>query len=78
MNWNEQENMLVKDFELNDFKEAISFVNKVADICNEVDHHPDILVNDWNKVRIITTTHDEGNKITDKDKELTEKIDSLE
>ncbi len=45
-----------KSFEFKDFKEAMSFVNKVADIANEEGHHPDIYIF-YNKVRLELWTH---------------------
>jgi 4a-hydroxytetrahydrobiopterin dehydratase len=43
-------------FAFKDFKDSIDFVNKVAEIANEQDHHPDIHIY-YNKVRIELTTH---------------------
>lgn len=45
-----------KKYKFNDFKEAMSFVNKVADIADEQGHHPDIKIS-YNKVDIELTTH---------------------
>lgn len=46
-----------REFKFKDFKEAIAFVNRVADIAEAEGHHPDILVYQWNKVRIELSTH---------------------
>lgn len=46
-----------KDFVFKNFKEAMSFVNKVADIAEEEGHHPDIFLHNWRKVKISLTTH---------------------
>ncbi|HVZ12267.1 MAG TPA: 4a-hydroxytetrahydrobiopterin dehydratase [Patescibacteria group bacterium] len=43
-------------FKFKDFREAMEFVNKVADIANEEDHHPDILIN-YSRVTITLWTH---------------------
>ena len=40
-----------------DFSEAMAFVNRVAKIAGEEGHHPDILIHDWNRVRLELTTH---------------------
>ncbi len=46
-----------KEFKFKDFKEAMSFVNKVADLAESEGHHPDIIVHGWNKVRLELSTH---------------------
>ena len=55
---------------------AIAFVNRVADVAEEHNHHPDILIHGWNKVRLELTTHSEG-KLTDNDHAMAERIDAL-
>lgn len=45
-----------KEFKFKDFKEAMKFVNKVADLANEQGHHPDIAIF-YNKVKIDLSTH---------------------
>lgn len=51
------ERKLVKRFKFKNFKEAINFVNKVADIAEGEGHHPNILVYGWNKVKLTNYTH---------------------
>ena len=75
--WQQQNNCFYKNFKFNNFNQAIEFVNRVAQIAQELNHHPEILVHDYNQVKITTTTHDQGNKITDKDKTLVNKIKAL-
>ena len=48
--------MIARDLVFKDFKEAMAFVNKVADIAEGEGHHPDIFVS-WNKVKLELTTH---------------------
>ena len=74
--WRQEDESLVRDYEFQDFKGAIAFVNRVADAAEEANHHPDILVHGWNKVRLTLTTHDEGG-LTDKDRAMAERIDGL-
>jgi 4a-hydroxytetrahydrobiopterin dehydratase len=76
MAWREEDESLVKDYEFKDFVEAMAYVNRVADAAEAVDHHPDILIHGWNKVRLTLTTHSEG-KVTDNDREMAERIDGL-
>ena len=64
----------IRDFEFKDFAAAIAFVNRVADAAEEANHHPDILVHGWNKVRLTLTTHSEGG-LTDNDRAMAERID---
>ena len=74
--WRQEGESLVRDYELADFKAAMAFVNRVADLAEEANHHPDILVHGWNKVRLTLTTHSEGG-LTDNDHQLAERIDAL-
>jgi 4a-hydroxytetrahydrobiopterin dehydratase len=74
--WRQEGETLVRDYELDDFRAAMAFVNRVADLAEEVNHHPDILVHGWNKVRLTLTTHSEG-RVTDNDRAMAERIDSL-
>lgn len=50
------ENKISRKFNFKNFRQALDFVNKVADIAEEEQHHPDIRIN-YNKVRIDLTTH---------------------
>jgi 4a-hydroxytetrahydrobiopterin dehydratase len=74
--WNREENQIVKLFQFKDFAEALSFVNKVGAEAEKMDHHPDIFIHSWNKVKITISTHSEGG-ITKKDFQLAEKIEEL-
>jgi 4a-hydroxytetrahydrobiopterin dehydratase len=74
--WREEEAALVKDFELADFATAMGFVNQVAEMAEGANHHPDILIHGWNKVRLTLSTHSEG-KVTQADHDLAAGIDGL-
>ena len=74
--WKEENNTLTKTFKFKDFKEAFGFMTRVALIAEKMDHHPN-WSNVYNKVEIHLTTHDAGNKVTEKDRELAEAIDGL-
>ena len=54
----------------------MAFVNQVADAAEAANHHPDILVHGWNKVRLTLTTHSEG-KLTDNDHAMAGRIDAI-
>ncbi len=74
--WIQEGNQITKQFQLKDFAEALSFVNKVGAEAEKMDHHPDIFIHSWNKVKITISTHSEGG-ITKKDFQLAEKIEGL-
>ena len=74
--WKEVDNHLEKSFKLKDFKQAMAFIQLIAFEAEAMNHHPDIH-NEYNKVDIQLSTHSEGNKVTDKDRELAKKIDSV-
>ena len=65
-----------KEFIFENFDVAWAFMNEVAKIANQLDHHPD-WSNVYNKVNITLSTHDEG-KVTEKDTELALNIDLIE
>ncbi len=65
--WNVEENKkIAKHFKFKNFKEALSFVNQVGDVAESENHHPNIYLYGWNKVRITLITHAiEGLSIND-------------
>ncbi|MGW8121762.1 4a-hydroxytetrahydrobiopterin dehydratase [Roseivirga echinicomitans] len=74
--WKEIDNKLVRKFEFTNFIEAFGFMTKVAICAEKMNHHPN-WSNVYNTVTIELTTHDAGNTITNKDRELADKIDQL-
>lgn len=74
--WKEKNKKLTKNFEFKNFTKALSFVNKVGELAEKQNHHPDILIHDYKFVQITLFTHSE-NKITQKDRTLAKKIDLL-
>ncbi|MDX1651836.1 MAG: 4a-hydroxytetrahydrobiopterin dehydratase [Brumimicrobium sp.] len=77
MSWTKKNDRLVNEFSFENFKQALAFVNKTGDLAEMEQHHPDIYIHDYNKVRIELSTHDEGNMVTEKDRDLASKIDKL-
>jgi 4a-hydroxytetrahydrobiopterin dehydratase len=59
-----------------DFAAAIAFVNRVAEVAEAANHHPDILLHGWNKVRLTLSTHSQGG-LTEADFRLAGQIDQL-
>lgn len=76
MSWQEKDNQLTKEFEFKDFKEAFAFMTRVAFLAEKADHHPD-WKNSYNKVTINLTSHDAGDKVTEKDRKLAKEIDKI-
>ena len=74
--WRQEGESLVRDLEFADFEAAMAFVNRVAAAVEAADHHPDILVHGWNKVRLTLTTDGEG-RPTDRDRAMAETIDGI-
>ena len=76
LKWIESNDKLKRKFEFKDFNEALAFINKLAPICESMNHHPEI---NWvyNKIEITLSTHDAGDKITELDYQLAKKIDKI-
>ena len=74
--WQENDNKLYRRFQFKNFSEAFAFMTRVALEAEKMDHHP-LWTNVYNTVEIWLSTHDAGNIVTDKDKKLSAKIDSL-
>ena len=72
--WSFESDSITKQFQFKDFIEALSFVNTVGLEAEKMDHHPDILMFEWNKVKITISTHSAGG-VTDKDFTLAQKIE---
>ena len=75
MQWNEIDNTITKTFKFNSYLDGIDFVNAVANVAEQENHHPDISIG-YCKVTISLTTHDAGT-ITEKDYKLAKLIDDL-
>ena len=75
--WENKSGVLVREFELKNFTEAVDFVNKVAKLAEAQNHHPDIEIFSYKFVRIKLSTHSVGGKITSKDIKLAEEINEI-
>lgn len=76
MGWVEKDNALYRSYTFKDFSEAFAFMTRVAILAEKNGHHPR-WTNVWNKVEIWLNTHDEGDKVTEKDWKLAGEIDDL-
>jgi 4a-hydroxytetrahydrobiopterin dehydratase len=76
-NWIEFDNSMERNFEFDTFQDALKFVNKVGQLAEIQNHHPDILMYEYKKVKITLKTVDAGMKITPKDYRLAQGINRL-
>lgn len=74
--WIHENNKLTKEFEFDNFRDAMAFINRIAFEAEEQVHHPEIF-NVYNTVNISLSTHDAGGKVTEKDIKLAKTIESL-
>ena len=72
--WQREGQRIRRVYSFAGFKEAMAFVNRVADLAEAADHHPDILVN-YNRVTLTLTSHDSGG-LTERDFRLASRIDA--
>ena len=73
--WHEQDDALVREFELPSFPAAIDFVVRLGELAESEDHHPDIDIR-YRRVIVRWTTHSEGG-ITEKDRQMAERTSAL-
>jgi 4a-hydroxytetrahydrobiopterin dehydratase len=74
--WRREGDEIVREWQLENFGQAMEFVNRVADTAEEANHHPDILIHGWNKVRLSLTNHSAGG-LTAADFTMADRIDGL-
>jgi 4a-hydroxytetrahydrobiopterin dehydratase len=72
--WERRESSIQRSFSFDDFKGSMAFVNRVAELAEAADHHPDIDIR-YSKVTLSLSTHDAGG-LTERDFALAEKIDT--
>ncbi len=73
--WNEVRGALQRGFRFADFREAMVFVNRLADAAEEASHHPDITLS-WNAVTVRWSTHTKR-AITERDLEMARRTTEL-
>ena len=74
--WTRDGDAIVREAKVADFAAAIALVNRVAELAEAANHHPDILVHGWNNVRLTLSTHSEGG-LTEADFALADQLDGL-
>lgn len=75
-NWTYEDDCLKTAFQFATFEEAIEVVNKVAAVCSEMDHHP-LMTNVYNQLTFSLCTHRVGDKVTELDVALAERISEI-
>ena len=73
--WEREGDEIVREWRFEDFNEAVAFVNRVAEVAEEANHHPDILLHGWNKVKLSLTNHSAGG-LTEVDFTMAERFDA--
>ncbi len=74
--WALKDNAIHKAYKFEHFQEAFSFLTRVAFAAEEAGHHPEIR-NVYNRVELTLTTHDAGDKVTQKDLDLAGRIEAF-
>ncbi|MGO9955280.1 MAG: 4a-hydroxytetrahydrobiopterin dehydratase [Solirubrobacteraceae bacterium] len=74
--WERKGDEIVRERRFDDFAEAIAFVNRVADVAEDANHHPDIFIHGWNKVKLSLTNHSAGG-LTEMDFTMAGRFDKL-
>ena len=72
--WEREGDEIEKKFRFADFRASMAFVNRVAELAEAADHHPDISIK-YNRVKLTLSTHSEGG-VTEKDFALAAQVDS--
>lgn len=73
--WDVEGQGITRQWEFEDFNDAMEFVNIVAEVAEAACHHPDINIR-YNKVKLVLTTHEIGG-VTEADVEMAGRIDNL-
>jgi len=75
--WDSKNNCLNRTFEFKNFLEAIEFINKMAQIAETYQHHPDFTLFQYRFVSVSLTTNDKNKTITEKDINLAAKLNDI-
>jgi len=74
--YDSEDKILIRETRFKDFMEGMGFLNKLAEIAEQLNHHPDITLCEYNRVIVTTTTHDAGG-ITDNDIRLAQSFEEI-
>jgi 4a-hydroxytetrahydrobiopterin dehydratase len=74
--YDEQAKSIFREFFLKNFMDAVAFIGKIAPLAEKHDHHPDIFLHSYKKVRVTFSTHSAGG-VTEKDITLSKAVNDL-
>lgn len=74
--WSFTANQLEKEYSFQNFMNVVSIVNTIAEIAESMDHHPDLLIHSYKKLKVMISTHSAGG-VTEKDFALADRIERL-
>ncbi|HEX8975396.1 MAG TPA: 4a-hydroxytetrahydrobiopterin dehydratase [Solirubrobacteraceae bacterium] len=74
--WERAGDEIVREWRFDDFSQALAFVNRVGQLAEDANHHPDIFLHGWNKVRLSLTNHSAGG-LTEMDFVMAGRFDEL-
>lgn len=74
--WVHRDDALHREFRFGSFRDAMGFMPRAAFVAEEHRHHPE-WTNVYDRVTIRLTTHDAGNRVTDRDVKLARAFDTL-
>jgi 4a-hydroxytetrahydrobiopterin dehydratase len=74
--WEREGDEIVREWRFDDFAEAVKFVNRVAEAAEDANHHPDVFLHGWNKVKLSLTNHSAGG-LTEMDFTMAARFDDL-
>ena len=73
--WILEETMIGRRFEFKDFRGAVDFLDRITPVCDEQNHHPDVVIR-WNELTLTLWTHASGG-LTERDFRLARTIDQM-
>lgn len=76
LDWRLEGDMIVRDLKFDDFMAAVAYINRVAEVAETHNHHPDMLLHGWNKVKLSLTNHAAGG-LTEIDFDMAARFDAL-
>ena len=74
--WQREGDEIVRNLELKDFAAAMALANRIAEVAEQHNHHPDIFIHGWNKVKLSLTNHSAGG-LTGTDFEVARDFDAV-
>lgn len=75
--WSDDGKELRRTYVLSGFAEAVALIGRIAALAEAADHHPDLHLTGYRRLEVVLTTHDAGDKVTEKDRALAAKIEAL-